>query len=305
MKCTLLDVFSRTPFGGNGLAVFEPETPLTSDQMLAYTRELRQFESIFFTRSEQPNHVSARIFTMEEELDFAGHPLLGLAAHLHSERGTRVTENWQISLNSGRVSVSTDVCDYSGQTPEAHLKPSDHNAPSTYFHATMHQGAPTYIKQLPGSAQQEVLEALNLRTDNLADLPMEVISTGLPYLIVPLTHGLAQARITHPQFESLLSKHGAQFVYVLDIEKNEGRTWDNLGQVEDIATGSAAGPAAAYLWKHHRVDQSNRLSIAQGRFMHRPSTIEIQLDIAENSIRDILVGGGCVWCCEAGVCLKD
>ena len=66
----------------------------------------------------------------------------------------------------------------------------------------------------------------------------------------------------------------------------EGRTWDNAGAVEDVATGSAAGPAAAYLLEHSLVSGSS-FSLAQGRFAGRPSTMSVE--IAENS--DIWVGG--------------
>lgn len=288
MNCALLDVFSRTPFGGNGLAVFETVAPLTSAQMLAYTRELRQFESIFFTRGEHPNQVSARIFTMEEELDFAGHPLLGLAAHLHSERGSRTAVKWEISLNSGVINVTSER---RPETPAHNQSTYETPMEPDYFHAMMQQGPPQFIRVLPATTHTEVLEALSLNGDCMAPLPMEVISTGLPYLIVPLRMGLEKARIHSNQFEALLAKHGAQFVYVLDVAQREGRTWDNLGQVEDIATGSAAGPAAAFLWKHQQLNEASRLTLSQGRFMHRPSVIEIQLNTENKAIKDILVGG--------------
>ena len=73
---------------------------------------------------------------------------------------------------------------------------------------------------------------------------MQVVSTGLPYLIVPvLAEHLATANITSRGFEALLAESGAKFVYVLDPTAPEGRTWDNAGRVEDVATGSAAGPS--------------------------------------------------------------
>ena len=69
---------------------------------------------------------------------------------------------------------------------------------------------------------------------------MQVVSTGLSYLIVPVQSGLQSARISHPRFEGLLDASGAKFVYVLDPDRPEGRTWDNADRVEDVATGSAA-----------------------------------------------------------------
>jgi trans-2,3-dihydro-3-hydroxyanthranilate isomerase len=75
-----------------------------------------------------------------------------------------------------------------------------------------------------------------------------------------------------PEFEKQLARFGAKFVYVFDVDRKEGRTWDNDGRVEDIATGSAAGPAGAYLVAHG-VASSQTIEISQGRFVGRPSTL--------------------------------
>ena len=98
-----------------------------------------------------------------------------------------------------------------------------------------------------------------------------MVSTGLPYLIVPVrAEELAAAEIRVPDFEALLAECGAKFVYVLDPVALEGRTWDNAGRVEDVATGSAAGPAAAYLI--HLGIPSERFSGADcARPFHRPA----------------------------------
>jgi len=69
---------------------------------------------------------------------------------------------------------------------------------------------------------------------------------------------------------------GAKFVYVLDPDRPEGRTWDNAGRVEDVATGSAAGPAAGYLLHHGVRPAGEPLLVHQGRFTGRPSTIEVR-----------------------------
>lgn len=98
----------------------------------------------------------------------------------------------------------------------------------------------------------------------------QVVNTDLPFLIVAVTpEGLTAAKIRSHDFEALLDRSGAKFVYVFDPSVAEGRTWDNSGRVEDVATGSAAGPAAGYLVEHglHRCDLP--LWIAQGRFSGR------------------------------------
>jgi len=105
---------------------------------------------------------------------------------------------------------------------------------------------------------------------------MQVVSTGLDYLIVPVVSGLEQARICRPDFEALLQDVGAKFVYVLDPERPEGRTWDNAGRVEDVATGSAAGPAAGYLMRHHVRPDDKPVLLHQGQYIGRPSTIRVR-----------------------------
>ena len=104
---------------------------------------------------------------------------------------------------------------------------------------------------------------------------MQVVSTGLDYLIVPLSGGLERARIRVPDFEPMLEQVGAKFVYVLDPRRPEGRTWDNTGRVEDIATGSAAGPAAAYLIRHRVVPDDQPVVVHQGQYAGRPSSIRV------------------------------
>jgi len=107
----------------------------------------------------------------------------------------------------------------------------------------------------------------------MPDLPLQVISTGLPYLIVPLRQNLQHAGIVIKHFEALLTKVGAKFVYVLDVNQREGRTWDNDGRVEDIATGSAAGPAAVYMTLHGHAKLNETIQFKQGQYVGRPSEI--------------------------------
>ena len=71
----------------------------------------------------------------------------------------------------------------------------------------------------------------------------------------------------------------------------EGRTWDNLGKVEDIATGSAAGPAGAYLCKHNLVNSAEPFVINQGRFVGRPSEIKVCVEGDKNEFNNVRVSG--------------
>src|SRR5262249_17991666 len=100
-----VDVFSREPYTGNGLAVFPEADGLTGEQSLEIPREMGQFESVFPLTAGREG-VAARIFTEDEELDFAGHPVLGAAAVLHSQDSAE-TAVVELLLNAGPVSVET------------------------------------------------------------------------------------------------------------------------------------------------------------------------------------------------------
>ncbi|MBI9089606.1 MAG: PhzF family phenazine biosynthesis protein [Desulfobacterium sp.] len=272
IKAKLVDVFAHGKLTGNGLTIFWECPPLSTQEMQVLTQEMRQFESIFVEREPETNRFKARIFTMEEELDFAGHPLLGLAAHLHEEYGTQERHEWDVALRSTTVRLMS-------------------HAKEDYYSASMEQGAPQFISTLKPSETLEVLSALNLGEENMAAMPPEVISTGLPYLIVPVISGIEQARITTRDFESLLNRYGAKFAYVLDVNTLEGRTWDNEGKVEDIATGSAAGPAGAFLFKAERASGNTPFQISQGRRVGRPSKIDVCLEVNKGVISNIIVSG--------------
>lgn len=155
----------------------------------------------------------------------------------------------------------------------------------------MDQGAPEYLGIIGSSDVKEIASALNLKTENIADYLLEVISTGLPYLIVPILSGIENARIVISNFENLLEKHGAKFVYILDVNNIEGRTWNNSGSIEDIATGSAAGPSAAFLYKNNLVVEDRSFELSQGRFLGRPGKIEVCINVENNQIRNVFVGG--------------
>jgi trans-2,3-dihydro-3-hydroxyanthranilate isomerase len=251
-----VDVFALRPFSGNGLGVFPEAASLSTGQMQALTQELRQFECVFLGHQGHAA-VRARIFTVDEELPFAGHPLLGAGAVLHHLAGAHGSFRSLLELSGGR------------QLEVRSSRAGDG------FQVQMDQGRATFGPPLdPGP----LVQALGLRTTDLhPELPLQVVSTGLPYLLVPLRQGLERACILHRDFEALLASLGAKFVYLLDVEASEGRTWDNRGAVEDVATGSAAGPAGAYLVFHGRAHAGRWQTLAQGRLAGRPSALGVHV----------------------------
>jgi PhzF family phenazine biosynthesis protein len=265
-----VDVFTEVPFAGNGLIVlFGAAAGIRAETLISVTAELRQFELILADGQPETGRVSARIFTAEEELPFAGHPVIGAAAALHERHyAAEPDRSWTFVIAGREIAVRSSQA-------------------ADYFEAAMNQGPAALGSPLGGQDAAGFATALGLGRGDLHRLPMQVVSTGLPYLIVPVAGGLDRARITVGDLEQRLASTGAKFVYVFDPDQREGRSWDNAGVVEDVATGSAAGPAAAFLIAHGLAAADEGIVISQGRFLGRPSAIAVTPDRRG----DLWVGG--------------
>ncbi len=260
-----VDVFAARPLCGNGLTVFELREEVPTALLQRITQEMRQFESTFLWRTEDPRRWRARIFTMEEELGFAGHPVLGAACVLHE-----------------RHAPDVDTLELVLELPAKNVSLVSRRRGAAYT-AEMDQGRAEFISTLDDPADAApLLQAMNLTPADLVDgLPLQVVSTGLPYLVVPLRAGLERMRIVQRDFEAMLARRGAKFAYAIDVSSLEGRTWDNEGRVEDIATGSAAGPVAAYLARNRVIETHRDVVLHQGRFLDRPSELTVHVSGAD------------------------
>lgn len=269
-----VDVFSARPFSGNSLAVFPDSDGLDGLQMSAITKELRHFESIFIDSTADDRVVHARVFDLMEELDFAGHPVLGAACVLHALRGTREAEQWTIHLKARTV----------------HVRTRRHDA---HFQADLDQGHAEFLGTVGPQYDGRIAAALGIRTTQFdARFRPEVISTGLRYLVVPVTtDGLEDASIVDASFVPLLEELGAQFVYVLDAAGMEGRHWNHIGGLEDVATGSGAGCVAAFLRRHALIADGISVTLRQGRFTGRPSELQLTAFGEGMDIRSVRVAG--------------
>lgn len=286
MRYFHVDVFSSQPYSGNSLAVFADAAGLTGDQMAQITRELRHFESIFLfpdgpdAAGGDPRRRHARVFDLSEELDFAGHPVLGAACVLHVLQGGDTPQTWTIALAARTVQITT----------QRHS--------TGHYSAVLDQGSAEFLSEAAGIAvPQDAAEWFGLYDKDLdPELPPQVVSTGLRYLILPVRPGaLDRARIVVPDLESRLEALGAQFAYLLDTAAMEGRHWNNDGLSEDVATGSAAGCVAAYLRRHDRLGDGETATLRQGRFLGRPSTITLRAHGAGTGVTSVEVGGDVVF----------
>lgn len=274
MEYQHVDVFASGPFSGNSLTVFFAAAWPSAEQMLAITQEFRHFESIFIGPASDRGGRPARVFDLSQELGFAGHPVLGAAASLHSRMGAAGPRSWSIELPGRTVTVHTT---FDGST----------------YSATLDQGRPEYGPPVAAAAVAPILRGLGLSAADLApDLEPAVISTGLAYLVLPVTReALARAAISVPDFADRLSAVGAEYAYLLDPERPEGRHWNNDGRLEDIATGSAAGPAAAYLARNGHSPVNEPFLLHQGRYAGRPSQLRVEARGSVDETTQVLVGG--------------
>ena len=265
MKYYHVNVFSSKVLSGNGLTVVFPNEQLSVQQSLEITREFKQFETIFIYPPNSNGSYPAKIFTVEEELPFAGHPIIGAGAVLHKQYFSK-DDNKKILLELGERTIQI----FSERK-------------ENYYQVTMNQGEAAFIKKVDEAFYSGIVKALNIQESDIdKDYSIEVVSTGLPYLLVPLCNNLSSSKIVNKDFEDFLSGFGAMFVYVFDTKTLECRTWDNLGNVEDVATGSAAGPLCAYLVKYKIKKEEEVIEIHQGKFVNRPSIIKGK--ISENNV---------------------
>jgi trans-2,3-dihydro-3-hydroxyanthranilate isomerase len=266
-----VDVFTDTAYGGNSLAVFHSAGGLSGKQMLGITQEMRHFESIFLEPTDIADTVRARVYDLFEELPFAGHPVIGAAVVLHHLSGGAEERTWRFELANKTVTITTM------------------STKRGYF-GLLDQGPAELVGVVEGP--QVLTEAFGLQPDDLdPGLPMEVVSTGLAYVIVPVRPGaLAKASIS-ADITELLRSVRAQFAVLLDEAALEIRHWNNDGIIEDVATGSAAGSIGAYRLRHGRARDGEPFLLHQGRFTGRPSTLRVQANGAPDKVHSVVVGG--------------
>jgi trans-2,3-dihydro-3-hydroxyanthranilate isomerase len=279
----LVDVFTTTPFGGNPLAVFLPESDDLPDEttMQLIAKEMNLSETTFVLPSDHPGcDVRVRIFTPKVELPMAGHPTVGTAFVL---------------AHIGQVASPSDVTFEEGVGPIPVEVVPDAAGQIT---ATMDQLLPTFGEIWENHA--DVAELVGLTTDDLlGDYPLQEVSTGVPFLYIPVKDidALGRARLRYDLWEAnyrerlheifLFTPAGAQTV--------RSRMFaPGMGIPEDPATGAASGPLGAYLVEYGLAQPGAILS-QQGVEMGRPSEIRITIEKNDDAYSRVRVGGNSVY----------
>ncbi len=289
------DVFSSRPLEGNSLAVFFDGRGLTDAEMQSIAKEMNLSETTFIlpgdaaagdaeigdTELERERGVRVRIFTVQEELPFAGHPTLGTAFALRGQTGAPEVK---LNLNVGTVPVRFE--DRSGQPAFGEM---------------------TQVNPVFGAvhSREVVAEATGLRIEDFDDsVPIQTVSTGLPYTVTPLKSVavMQNVRLDVNRAAEYLAKTDSKFFYFVTRE-----TVDRAARLharmlfyngEDPATGSAAGCAAAWMVSHGVAKPDEQVIIEQGLEMKRPSQIFVRASREStrdnNRIVNVRVGGHAV-----------
>ena len=285
----LVDVFTDKKLAGNQLAVLPDAQGLTTEMMQALAREFNLSETAFVTPPEVGGDFRVRIFTPEIEMPFAGHPTIGTAYVLAREGRIAATESAQTSVhfeeNIGTIPVTVE---WHGGMPHKIM---------------MDQLIPQHGAQFFN--HEAIARMLSLRTEQIRrDVPMEVVTSGLPFLYVPLENLEAIQSISFRTdvWEQLLKGTDGPNVYLFTMETLHSDSTvhsrmfaPGLGILEDPATGAACGPLGSYLVKHNLIgDTSQPIINEQGYEMGRPSRIVIQVTRDGSAISRVQVGGQCV-----------
>lgn len=278
MRFHIVDVFTERRYAGNQLAVVESRGELSDTEMQRIAAEMDYSETTFIESFDASGGYDVRIFTPAEEIPFAGHPTLGTAAVLRertAEDGDRASDI-ALDLPVGTIPVRTE---------------RDGERETLW----MIQQQPEFGERLD---REPVAAALSLSMDDLSGAyPVQVVSTGLPTIIVPLTGrtALEAATIDQSAYDALVESRDAKNVFVFcDEPRNDendlaARMFAPYHDVpEDPATGSANGCLAGYLAAHD--SDSVALRVEQGYEMGRPSLLHLRADSEET----VEVGGSVV-----------
>jgi len=286
-----VDVFTERALTGNALAVCLDGRGLSTEQMQALARETNLSETTFIlpgeTAVQRERGIRVRIFTVQEELPFAGHPTLGTAFVLRGSGNSEV----RLDLNVGTVPVRFEQADGKPVFGEMTQKNPE-------FGAT--------------HAVETVASFTNLTPSDFDDsVPIQTVSTGVPFAIaaVKSLEKLRNLRVDQHRAGEYLAQSGGKFFYFVSRETVDPKARLHARMLfyngEDPATGSAAGCCASWMVAHGVAASDEHVMIEQGLEMHRSSRIFVRATKQDNQVINVRVGGNCVEVLRGELTLPD
>jgi trans-2,3-dihydro-3-hydroxyanthranilate isomerase len=295
-----LDVFTQTPLTGNALAVFIDARGLNDEEMQALAREMNLSETTFiFPRDpavEAQEGKKVRIFTVAEELPFAGHPTLGTALHLHASESATGSKEVTLDLKAGKIPVRFT----------ANSKNAGRNRVDGQVFGEMRQRDPKFGVTF---SRDEVARVIGIAPDEMP-WPIQIVSTGLPFAIVGIRNQqtLANLSFAPAQSAEFLKNTEAKFFYFVCPQRQKDRLEVSARMFfyggEDPATGSAAGCAASWMVQHGIANSDEQVLIRQGVEIRRPSDIHVRATRDGDRVSNVRVGGYAVEVLRGMVTLK-
>ena len=277
-KFYIVDVFAERKFEGNQLAVFICEDVLFEAEMQKIAKEMNYSETTFITSKE---NYDVRIFTPEVELPFAGHPTIGTAHVIQQELIKGNTKTLLLNLKIGPIPV---LFKYKSGKVDV---------------IWMEQNPPTFGRFFD---IELISQILNLDEFDIDDrFPIQEVSTGGPFIIVPLKtlDALKRAKVDVDKCLELLEKTDAKSILIFCPEtRNKGndlsvRVFAHYhGIPEDPATGSGNGCLAAFLVKHQYFNKNKiDVRVEQGYEVGRPSLLYLRAEEGAEGKISVSVGG--------------
>jgi trans-2,3-dihydro-3-hydroxyanthranilate isomerase len=277
----IVDVFTKEPLAGNMLAVFTDARGLSDAEMQKLAKETNLSETTFILPREKDveaqSGVKVRIFTVEEELQFAGHPTLGTANVVRAMNGAGGQKQIDLDLKVGKIPVVFE------------------DRPGAFGEMT--QRDPEFGQK---HKREDIAPIGGLRADDLRDdLPIQTVSTGMAFMIAPVKSLEILQRISYEPSvaKKYLSESDAKFIFW--VCPNDGKSPRLNARMifyngEDPATGSAAGCAAAWMRMYNVTKDNERVLISQGVEMKRPSEIYVSAQKSGDKVTNVRVGGHAV-----------
>lgn len=291
-----IDVFTSKRLEGNPLAVFTDARGLSDTEMQALARETNLQETTFVfpqdAATEQEHGVKVRIFVPTQEIPFGGHPTLGTAMVL---RGLRLASHKSGSARSDAAEITLDL--KVGKIPVAFRTDPSGNA-----FGEMRQVDPAF-----GAIHDRdtIAALLDLSVGDIAsDAPIQTVSTGLFFIIVPIKNlsTLQRLAVAPQKAYDYLNRQNlppglADFYYVTRETSDPAiglRSRGIFSTSEDPATGSAAGCTAAWMVRYGIAQSDQTVHILQGVEIKRPSQIFVRASKDGDTVRNVRVGGNAV-----------
>ena len=285
-----LDVFTQRPLEGNPLAVFPDARGLSDAEMQAVAREMNLSETTFILPREAAVEVregkKVRIFTVEAELPFAGHPTLGTALYLYaSESDQTKPAEINLDLKAGKIPVR-----FTANSENTGLERVDGQV-----FGEMRQRDPEFGMPL---SREDVARVVGIAVHEISpEWPIQPVSTGLTFTVVPFRNQqtLSDLKFSYIQAAEFLRDSGANFFYFLCPERRDGRLNARARMFfyggEDPATGSAAGCAASWMVQHGVAKSDEQAVIRQGVECRRPSEMHVSATREGERVTNVRVGG--------------